>query len=47
MIGCCLKCIETHEVQETEPVTMKNGRPVIRDECGECGTTMFKIGTTS
>ena len=40
----CLKCRMHREVQEAEEVTLKNGRAATRDKCGECGTTMFRIG---
>ena len=47
MTGYCLKCRESREIQNSEQVTMKNGRPAIRGKCGECGTTMFRIGEAS
>ena len=47
MTGYCLKCRESREMQEAEQVTMKNGRPATRGKCGECGTTMFRIGKAS
>ena len=40
----CLKCREKRQVQNPEPVTMKNGRPATRGTCGTCGTSVFKIG---
>ena len=30
MTGYCLKCKESRDMQETEQVTMKNGRPATR-----------------
>ena len=47
MTGYCLKCRESREIQKPEQVTMKNGRSAARGTCGECGTTMFRIGTAS
>ena len=44
MTGYCMKCKESREMQETEQVTMKNGRPATRGKCGECGTGMYRIG---
>ena len=44
MSGYCVKCRESREIQEPEQVTMKNGRPAARGTCGQCGTTMFRIG---
>ncbi len=43
----CVKCRESREIQDAEQVTMKNGRPATRGRCGECGTTMFRIGKPS
>ena len=47
MTGYCLKCRESREIQNAQQVTMKNGRPATRGACGECGTTMFRIGRAS
>ena len=47
MTGYCLKCRESREIQNAQQVTMKNGRPASRGTCGECGTTMFRIGKAS
>ena len=44
MTGYCMKCRESREIQNGQPVTMKNGRPATRGSCGECGTTIFRIG---
>ena len=33
MTGYCMKCKESQEMQETEQVTMKNGRPATRGKC--------------
>ena len=35
---------ESREIQSAGQVTMKNGRPATR---GECGATMFRIGKAS
>ena len=34
-------------MQETEQVTLKNGRPATRGKCGECEASMFRIGKAS
>ena len=47
MTGYCMKCKESREMQEAEPVTMKNGRPATRGKCAECSTGMYKIGKAS
>ena len=47
MTGYCMKCRESREIEDAQQVTMKNGRPATRGKCGECGTTMFKIGKAS
>ena len=47
MTGYCLKCRESREIQNAQQVTMKNGRGATRGTCGECGTTMFRIGKAS
>ena len=44
MSGYCLKCRAHREMQRTEEVTLKNGRVATRGKCGECGTTMFRMG---
>ena len=47
MTGYCLKCKERREIQDPRVVTMKNGRAATRGACGECGTTIFRLGTTT
>ena len=42
-----MKCKERREIQDAQPVTMKNGRAATRGRCGDCGTTMFRIGRAS
>ena len=42
-----MKCRESREIQNAQQVTMKNGRGATRGACGECGTTMFRIGKAS
>ena len=44
MEAYCMKCREKCQVQNPEPVTMKNGRPATRGTCDTCGTSVFKIG---
>ena len=47
MIGYCLKCRETREIQDPEQITMKNGRPAIRGTCSVCNAGMYRIGKAS
>ena len=47
VIGYCVKCKERRDIQDAPAVTMKNGRAAIKGTCGECGTTMFRIGKAS
>ena len=47
MTGYCMKCRESREIEKSEQVTMKNGRPATRGKCGVCGATMFRIGKPS
>ena len=44
MTGYCLKCREHREMRQAEEVTLKNGRAATRGKCGECETTMFRMG---
>ena len=44
MDGYCVKCKERRQMQEPQPVTMKNGKPATEGTCAVCGTRMFKIG---
>lgn len=44
MQGFCMKDKKMVEMQDPQPVTMKNGKPATRGTCPNCGTTVFKIG---
>ena len=46
MEGYCLKCREKREMQEAQPIVMKNGKPATQGVCPVCSTKMFKIGKT-
>jgi len=39
-----MKCREKKEIKNAKQIVMKNDRPAITGECGDCGTKMFKIG---
>ena len=46
MEGYCLKCREKREMQEAQPIVMKNGKPATQGVCPDCATKMFNIGKT-
>jgi len=43
MEGYCVKCRAKKQMENTEEVTMKNGRQAMKGKCETCGTGMFKI----
>ena len=41
----CLKCrTQKSNIENPQATTMKNGKPAIKGVCGDCGTTVFRIG---
>ncbi len=44
MTGYCMKCRAQRDMQNTQAVTLKNGRPATQGTCPRCGTKMFRIG---
>lgn len=44
--GYCVKCKAKRNMVSPEQVTMKNGKPATKGICPECGTKMFKIGSS-
>ena len=44
MTGYCVKCRTQREMQQTQAITMKNGRPATQGVCPNCATKMFRIG---
>lgn len=44
MDAYCLKCREKREIENSEEVTLKNGRPATRGDCPVCGTKIYRIG---
>jgi uncharacterized Zn finger protein (UPF0148 family) len=40
-----VKCREKKEMANPQRVTMKNGKPAMKDTCPDCGMAMFKIGS--
>ena len=45
MEAYCMKCKEKNEMEDAKQSKMKNGRPVMKGTCAECGTKMSRIGT--
>lgn len=41
--GRCMKCKESREFEAAEIITMKNGSPMAKGPCPECGTTICRI----
>ncbi len=46
MEAYCMKCKAKREMENSEKITMKNGRPATQGVCKTCGTKMFKIGAS-
>lgn len=40
----CVKCRAKREMTNPERVTLKNGKPALKDVCPMCGTGLFRIG---
>ena len=40
----CVKCKEKTGSRNTQPITMKNGKPATSAICVVCGTKKFRIG---
>jgi hypothetical protein len=43
--GYCMKCKAKKVIKSPKEVTAKNGRPMIKGVCPDCGTTICKIGS--
>lgn len=39
----CVKCKTKTEMKDAQQVTMKNGKPALKGQCVECGTTVNAI----
>ena len=39
----CVKCKAKKEMVDPNEETMKNGRPILKGKCPDCGTTICKI----
>ena len=47
MEAYCVKCKQKREMENTEQVTMKNGRQATKGVCPVCGTGMYRIGAAA
>ena len=43
MEGYCVKCKNKVEMKDAKEVTSKNGRPMMKGTCLDCGTTVCRI----
>lgn len=43
--GYCVKCKAKKIMVNPEPATSKNGKPLTKGKCPDCGTTMCRIGS--
>ncbi len=42
----CVRCKQTVEVEDPQPVWTRRGMPATRGECPDCGGTVFRMGAT-
>ncbi|MDA1348153.1 MAG: DUF5679 domain-containing protein [Chloroflexi bacterium] len=47
MQAYCLKCRAHRDINDSQELTLKNGRPATRGKCSVCGSTVFRIGKAS
>lgn len=40
----CVKCKAKKEMKDPVEGTMKNGKPITKGKCPDCGTTICRIG---
>ncbi|MFH0937112.1 MAG: DUF5679 domain-containing protein [Candidatus Daviesbacteria bacterium] len=40
----CVKCRQKRDANDTQNVTMKNGKSAVKGTCSVCGTGMYRIG---
>lgn len=43
----CVRCRQTIEIENSQPVWTRKGMPAIRGECPDCGGTVFRMGRTA
>jgi len=44
--GYCMRCRESVEIENPQPVWTRKGLPATRGECSICGGTVFRMGKT-
>lgn len=44
--GYCVRCRESVEIEDPQPVWTRKGMPATRGECPICGGTVFRMGKT-
>ena len=40
----CVKCKAKKEMLDPQEGTTKNGKPIVKGKCPDCGTTICRIG---
>jgi hypothetical protein len=45
--GYCVRCKETVEIEDPQPVWTRRGMPATRGTCPDCGGTVFRMGKTT
>ena len=40
----CVKCKQKREMRDPKESLTKNGKPIVKGKCPECGTTICRIG---
>lgn len=43
MEGYCVKCKNKVEMKDATEVESKNGKPMLKGKCSDCGTTVCRI----
>ena len=42
----CVKCKAKKVIKDAQAITMKNGKPALTGVCPDCGTKLFRIGSS-
>ncbi len=42
----CVKCKAKKVIKDAQAITMKNGKPATTGVCPDCGTKIFRIGSS-
>ncbi len=42
----CMKCKAKKVIKDAQAVTLKNGKPATTGVCPDCGTKIFRIGSS-